>query len=293
MVNASYAARRADEGINRDFPEQPTLPLGAACNGLAFVGQAKPSLELRSLREHITGLWQGQIGPQPGAPSILLVTFDRAISVDGEIWPAAMPLTAADGFAWRSFVAGADNRRPGPAMADATPRWIDLWWDGARHRVPVDSLNPLSIVDLWDPPVVTVHQPAPRDRPSIAGGTQRSGTTSRAGEGGDEEADRRSPISTASIPIEALARSPLGDMTDALGERSAPRGFSGYSPACSAPRDPGAKRRRRRAGAAAGCRALPAGRERSPTCWVGSNGTIRSVAMSSGNILAAWVKSKN
>lgn len=227
MVNASYAARRAAEGIDRDFPAQPTLPLGATCNGLAFVGQATPSPELRSLREHITGLWHGQIGPQPGAPSILLVTFDRAISVDGEIWPAAMPLTAADGFAWRSFVASADNRRPGPAMADATPRWIDLWWDGGRHRVPVDSLNPLSIVDLWDPPVVTVHQPAPRGRPSIAGGAQRGGTTSRAGEGGDEEADRRSPVSTASIPIESLARSPLGDMTDALGERGAPRGFFG------------------------------------------------------------------
>jgi len=217
MGNASHVARRAARGVDRDFPAHPTLPSHGTYNGLVFVAPRIMPADLRPLRNNVRGLWRGPIAASPATPEILFVAFTRATPVDGEAWPGALPLVAADGLVWRSFVADNEPRLPGAVRPSAAPRWIELWWEGARQRVAVDSLESLSIADMWDLPKVTIYPPAP---PSRSDGTSPRGGGSTAPRGSEATGADRSTVSIAPMPIRFESGDALSDMTDALGNRS-------------------------------------------------------------------------
>lgn len=168
MTERSHVARRADRVIDRDFPLLPTLSGTMPCDGLAFVLRpGAPVPDLRAQRDMIGALWRGDLVPHAGpsdahAPTLVVVLFRARMPVDMARWPAALPLRAAAGatlasYAEEAFAPAVEVR----TMSAPAARWLALWWNGRLHRIALDMLEPLPLVDLWDMPALTVHWPPP------------------------------------------------------------------------------------------------------------------------------------
>jgi hypothetical protein len=168
MAERSFAALRSREALGPAFPDRPTLPLGRPCDGIAAIGRRAPDLTaLRDLRDHITGIWQGDLNGDPAA-RLLVVSFDGAIRFDVAVLPSALPLIRiGEGLA--SYVSAATAPR---GRSEAPPRRVQLWWNGEAVDVAFDALEPVPLAVLWELPCIVVHRStAPVSRAGQSGGS--------------------------------------------------------------------------------------------------------------------------
>lgn len=174
MADRSFAAVRSRASIGPAFPDRPTLPAGGACDGIALVGARADDLSaLRGLRDHVAGIWQGDLAGDPGV-RVLVAAFDRPVRIDAADLPAALPLIRI-GERLASYVSGGGP--PRSARSDAAPRRLDLWWSGEARDVALDALAPVPLAMLWDLPGIVVHRAtasAARGRRSPPPGEERA-----------------------------------------------------------------------------------------------------------------------
>lgn len=238
----SYATRRLSRRTEIDlFPALPTLGVSQSCDGLAFVaGKNMAAPKLRPLRDRIAAIWKGRLEEAEGAPHVLVLTFTEA--TDASAFPAALPLIAQAG-TLTSFAGGA--QRPGAPRREqpAGMRNLELFWGGRRHRLALDSLEPVEIAALWDLPDIVVHPalPPPVARaahgiPKTAAANMRGrvmrvsrGRTPFAGIKGDPlgEVDKRLRALEERTTLSALLRQAVGLLSRSAGFGAGPREGSG------------------------------------------------------------------
>ena len=206
MTDASYAARRA-QGDAHTFPAAPVVSRESACHGLAFVLAAgTPAPDLRPLRDDIAEVRSGLLVGDD-TRKLVLVTLVRPVTLPADRLPAGLPLIPAAPGTLRSF---ADRHGPSDDVAlvvDVPWRWVEVWWNGALHRVAIETLDVLPIATLWDMPYATVYRQA-RHASDEADGDCSEGPTPRP--------DAAATITRARFVLPADGAGMLSQMSDDL-----------------------------------------------------------------------------
>ncbi|HEY5721863.1 MAG TPA: hypothetical protein VIT45_06030 [Allosphingosinicella sp.] len=205
----SHAARRLRRSGARDFPALPTFAGSAQCDGLAFIlEESRPEPDLASLRDRIHAASRGRLADAVGSPRILVLVFTAA--TDARAFPSALPLIARAGI----LTSLATLSRPeiaAPAGPVHLPRSLELFWNGRRHLLALDALEPVPIAELWGLPEILVHRPSPPDLGapprSVHGLPRTAPEKARAG---------RAPIVHARSPFGKAGADPMGEIDERL-----------------------------------------------------------------------------
>jgi len=210
MADRSYAVRRNDAHLVTDFPAQPVLGADHPCHGLVLIGSDADDVpRLRAVRDCVAAIWSGALAGADAEEPVLIVLFSAPANTVHLRLGRALPLSPAQGRMLTSFQT-ISSLAQSPQDA-ASPRQLDLWWGGKRHRIALDGMARVPVAALWDMPELFVHAPFRAEatpRAQIA----RVGTTSDAGQPGQ-----------ADIPISGEAGISFGDALDrdaALDERT-------------------------------------------------------------------------
>jgi hypothetical protein len=210
MADRSYAARRNDAHLVTDFPAQPVLDAEHPCHGLVLIGSDADDVpKLRAVRDRVAAIWSGVLAGADVEEPVLIVLFSAPANTAQLRLGRALPLSSAQGRMLTSFQT-ISSLAQSPQDA-ASPRQLDLWWGGKRHRIALDGMARVPVTALWDMPVLFVHAPFRAEatpRAQIA----RTGVQSDTGQPGQ-----------ADIPISGEAGISFGDALDrdaALDERT-------------------------------------------------------------------------
>ncbi|HEX8669747.1 MAG TPA: hypothetical protein VF727_15385 [Allosphingosinicella sp.] len=207
----SYVKQRLSSSSDRDFPAQPTLAADCACAGLAFLLEPdRPAPDLKPLRDSVSAMWRGRLAEDRPDADLLVVLF--AAPADPGLCPAGLPLRS-EGPALRSFAAGAKAAAGPPSRAAASDvRRLELFWRGRRHSFSIDALEPVSLAQLWDLPVIEVH------RPIAFGSADTCNSEARGPALRDEKpaAARLAPVSRAPTPFTNVGSDAVGEIEKQL-----------------------------------------------------------------------------
>ncbi len=234
MSDPRHVRARAADGVDRDFPARPVLDREGPCAAIAIMLGADAAIpDLSPLRRHVRALWRGPVAPGAAA-QVVIALFDVPVAIPAGHWPTALALVAEDGFTLRSF-ARDDMPATGANPRGLQPRWVDLWWNGARHRVALDALDPLPIADLWPLPRLELHLPGQTATPLRAGARPADAATGRGEpitldpDGSANGIPVPAIVSTTDIPFADRKANMLAAMAAALereaGQRTGVRGM--------------------------------------------------------------------
>jgi hypothetical protein len=183
------------------------LPPEALCDGIAFVSNhADPAPDLRPIRDVVASIWRGRLGAGPDGPHVLVVAFTAPVAANAAGTAPGLPLRATAGGALASFVEDLAVERAAPKpSAGLGWRLVELWWNGRRYGLALDTLQRISPAMLWSAPRLTIH--APLARAGLVGSAApRSATRS----------DGLSRIAHARIALQREASDPVGDIEAGL-----------------------------------------------------------------------------